>query len=58
MLTVYDLTGKKVYQVSKDATKGYNEFEIDNNDLDVKGMLYYKLESGQYSEMKKMILIR
>lgn len=58
ILKVYDLAGKEVYQARKDAAKGYNEFEINNNDLDVKGMLYYKLESGQYSEMKKMILIR
>ncbi|MGE5355853.1 MAG: T9SS type A sorting domain-containing protein [Deltaproteobacteria bacterium] len=57
-LTIYDLTGKKLYQKSKTASKGLNEFEINNRDLDVKGMLYYKLESGQYSEMKKMILIR
>ena len=57
-LTVFDLSGKKIYHASKEASKGYNEFEINNKDLDVEGMLYYKLESGQYSEMKKMILIR
>ncbi len=58
VLTVFDLNGKVVYTTSKDCNEGYNEFELSNKELESTGMLYYKLESGEYSEMKKMILIR
>jgi hypothetical protein len=57
-LTLYDLTGKEFYQTGKYSEKGLNEIEISNKEINVKGMIYYKLESGQYSEMKKMIFIR
>jgi hypothetical protein len=57
-LYVYDLHGKELFRQSKEAMKGYNEFELSNKDLDKTGMLYYKIESGQNFEMKKLILIR
>jgi len=57
-LSVYDMNGKAIYSTSKECNQGYNEFELSNKELESTGMLYYKLESGEYSEMKKMILIR
>jgi len=58
ILSIYDITGKIVYQNRQEFDKGYNEITIDKKDLNATGLLYYKLEAGQYSAMKKMILIK
>lgn len=57
-LTVYDVTGRQIYNSTRDFDKGYNEFELVNKDLHSSGVLYYKVESGNDSEMKKMVLIK
>ena len=57
-LTIYDMTGKKLYEVTKDMPKGRNEFKVSKKDLKTTGVLYYKIQAGPYSGMKKMILIK
>jgi len=57
-LSVYDMTGKLLYQKSKNFERGDNEFILDNKDFDTAGILYYKVEAGQNSIIKKMILIK
>lgn len=57
-LEVYDMTGKVLYQINKDFDKGYNEIKLTNDLLNVTGLLYYKLEAGEYSAIRKMILIK
>ncbi len=58
ILSIYDITGKIIYQKKQEFEKGYNIIKINKKDLNTTGLLYYKLESGQYSAMKKMILIK
>ncbi|HEB62813.1 MAG TPA: T9SS type A sorting domain-containing protein, partial [Bacteroidetes bacterium] len=57
-ISIYDITGKIVYQTRKEFEKGYNEIKINKKDINTTGLLYYKLEAGKYSAMKKMILIK
>ncbi len=57
-LKVYDMTGKVIYQIEKDYDKGYNEIKLTNDALNVTGLLYYELEAGEYSAIRKMILIK
>jgi hypothetical protein len=57
-LTVYDVTGKiaKVYKGSGEA--GYNNVTLSKKEISTNGVLYYRLESGDYTATKKMIMIK
>ncbi|MFK7935243.1 MAG: T9SS type A sorting domain-containing protein, partial [Saprospiraceae bacterium] len=55
-LTVFDLTGKVLSVVNGDYTAGYNEVELAN--LNASGVLYYSLETANYTATKKMIVIK
>jgi len=57
-LTIYDVTGKVVKTTTADYAKGYNTIVISNQDLGTSaGLLYYQLESGDFTATKKMIVI-
>ncbi len=56
-MTVFDVTGKIVTTVQGQYTRGYNEITLSKNDLDASGVLYYQLESGEFTATRKMILI-
>jgi len=57
-VTVYDVTGKvaKVYNGSGEA--GYNSVSVSKKEISTSGVLYYRLESGDYTATKKMIMIK
>jgi hypothetical protein len=55
-LTVFDVTGKVVKVVNGEGQKGYNSERLDRNDIS-SGVMYYQLESGEYTATKKMIII-
>lgn len=56
-LTVYDVTGKVLVTINKKFNKGYNNIELSSSDLNQSGVLYYQLDSGEYSHTKRMILL-
>jgi len=57
-ISVYDVTGKVIKRVTQDYEKGYNVIELNRSDLGAAvGVLYYQLESGDFTETKKMIVI-
>ncbi len=56
-LTVFDVTGKTVSIVKGDFAKGSNTITLDKADLNASGVLYYQLESGEFTATKKMIVI-
>jgi hypothetical protein len=55
-LTIFDVTGKVVKVVTNDGQKGYNSESIDRKDIS-SGVMYYQLESNDYTATKKMIII-
>ena len=57
-ISIYDLSGKVLKVISKDFEKGMNTVRIKKSDLNVSGVLYYRLETGDYTATKKMILIK
>lgn len=58
-LTVYDLTGKVLMTVSQEFAKGMNSVSMSKNDLKTTGgVLYYQLETGDNTAVKKMIMIK
>jgi len=56
-MTVFDVTGKVIVQRDIDGVKGYNTVNFTANQLGTSGVLYYTLESGDFTATKKMIII-
>jgi hypothetical protein len=54
-LSIFDETGRLVYNQKGSFAKGYNSFAIDRALLNTVGVLYYKLETATDSATKKMI---
>ena len=57
-MTVYDVTGKELVVRTAEGTAGYNTVKLSKKDLNVSGVLYYRLESGDYTATKKMIVLK
>jgi subtilisin-like proprotein convertase family protein len=57
ILKVFDLTGKTIKVVSGDYSKGENTIELMKSELGTSVVLMYQLESGTYTETKKMIIL-
>jgi hypothetical protein len=56
-LTVYDVTGRVINIRNIDAVQGVNTEVYNREQLGTSGMLYYKLESGDFTATKKMIIV-
>ena len=56
-LTVYDVTGKVITTVDGTYSQGYNEIELSKKDMSTSGVLYYQLDSGDFTATKKMIIL-
>ncbi len=56
-LTVFDVTGKVILKKNIDGVKGYNTVNLAAKQLGTSGVLYYTLESGDFTATKKMIVI-
>jgi len=56
-LTVFDVTGKQLQVVEGTFEKGYNQIELNRAELNASGVMYYRLDAGDYSATKKMIVI-
>jgi uncharacterized delta-60 repeat protein len=57
-LTVYDITGKQVDElVNAELTAGTYKVDFDASHL-ASGTYFYRLESGSFTEVKKMIVIK
>jgi len=57
-LKVFDYTGRLLYERQDEFQKGYNQIELDIEDIDAQGILYYQLDTKTHSASKKMIVIR
>ena len=57
-LKVFNVLGKEIQQVvSGRLSEGYHSIEFNAEELP-SGVYFYRLESGKYSEMKKMVLLK
>jgi hypothetical protein len=55
-LTVYDMQGRVIRKVDGDYAEGYNEIVLKGKELKVAGAYYYKLNAGDFTASKKLIL--
>jgi len=56
-LSVFDVTGKTISVIENTYSAGYNTIELSKSTLGTTGVLYYQLESGEFTATKSMILI-
>ena len=56
-LTIYSVEGKVVLTKNIDAKAGLNNVNINKSELSANGVLYYRLETSDFSATKKMIII-
>jgi hypothetical protein len=57
-LTVFDVTGKVVKVVEESFAKGYNRVEISSKGMSAAGVMYYRLDAGEYTATKKMVIVK
>ncbi|MEO1623538.1 MAG: HYR domain-containing protein [Bacteroidota bacterium] len=57
-LSIFDITGRKVYQYEGSFAQGYNELTISNTELNADGVLYYQLETADRTALRKMTIIK
>jgi len=56
-LTVMDVAGKVIRTFNSEGTVGMNTISIEKSELNTVGVLYYTLQSGDFNDTKKMIII-
>ena len=57
-LSIYDLTGKVIKVIKGQYDKGMNTIRIKKSDLNVSGVLYYRLETEGFTATRKMVIIK
>jgi Secretion system C-terminal sorting domain/PKD-like domain/NHL repeat len=56
-LSIFDITGRQVYTIKRDFSKGYNEVILNKTILQNTGVYFYRLQSDKYSVGKRMFFL-
>jgi hypothetical protein len=56
-LSIFDVTGKVLVVKEQESVKGYNTISVSSKEIPSAGVLYYRLDAGEYTATKKMIII-
>lgn len=57
-LTVYDVTGRTVRNITNTFNKGVNTVSLKASDLGTSGVLYYTLTANNFSATKRMVVLK
>ena len=55
---IYEMDGKVIKSITKSYNKGYNEMVISRSDIGKTGVFYIQMNTDDFTETKKMVLIR
>lgn len=55
-VTVFDMNGRTLYNVSDNYEKGLTTIRLTRDDLPASGVLYYQIEAGDFTASKKMVV--
>jgi hypothetical protein len=58
VFTVTDVAGKLIKTINAVGVKGMNILPLDADDLGITGVLYYTINSGEFTATRKMIIVR
>jgi hypothetical protein len=56
-ITMFDVTGRVINIIQGNYAEGRNTVKVTKEDLGTTGMIYYRLQSGDYAATKHMIII-
>ena len=56
-ITIFDVSGKVIKTVNQEFARGYNEVTFNKNELNTSGILYYQLQTSEFTDTRKMLLI-
>jgi large repetitive protein len=56
-LTIRDVKGALIYRVEGNYTKGNNQVILKQEQLRASGVLYYTLQTNDFTATKKMVLL-
>jgi hypothetical protein len=56
-LTIYNVAGQEVSKVAGNGNAGTNSYEFDASNV-ASGIYFYKLDAGNFSDTKKMVLLK
>ncbi len=56
-ITLFDLNGRIIKQIVTKYNKGYNEVQIQKQDVHTGGVFYYQLQADGYTATRKMIVL-
>ena len=56
-ISIYDLTGRRVYTMSGQFVRGYNEVELHKDDIKGSGILFYEIMNNELKATRKMLLL-
>jgi len=54
---IHDVTGKTLKMIRGEYAKGFNQINLNSSELPSAGVLYYTLETNEFTATKKMIVI-
>lgn len=57
-LTVYDLSGKVLKNITGTFAKGFNTVTVSKSELGSHGVLYYRLETPEHTATRKMVIVK
>ncbi|HHH54432.1 MAG TPA: T9SS type A sorting domain-containing protein, partial [Bacteroidetes bacterium] len=57
-ITIFDLTGKVLKEYNTDGKAGYNSIKVSKKDIGMSGVYYYRLNSGDFTSTKKMVILK
>jgi hypothetical protein len=57
-LTLFDIHGRVVYRMDKEAAAGYNEVALQRNTFKAPGVWYYRLDAGEFSATRKCVVVK
>ena len=57
-LSLFDVNGKLLREITQLANKGFNTIEIDGRTLQTTGLIYYQLSTKEHTATKHMVLLK
>jgi hypothetical protein len=57
-ITIFDLNGRVIRTIEGEYNKGIQEITLHKNELPVNGMMYYQMNTNDFTATRKMILVK
>ncbi len=54
----YEVNGKVIHKFNKSFEKGYHEFELKKSDLNTFGVFFMQMNTEDFTDTKRLVLIR